>query len=139
MPHQVDGALVHAMSGSELSRGTNRTPPTANIPNRCATSSTSEPPVSWPWPPWQCFSVAASPGAHSDAASPRPYAPLLAMLLPTVAQQSVALLADMSQPLLASTGVFARNQSHIAADLFTAWKPLRRPDDQHVGQRCQWA
>jgi hypothetical protein len=38
----------------------NRIQPTAHIANRCATSSTTAPRVSWPWPPWQCFFPGAS-------------------------------------------------------------------------------
>ena len=60
---------LRAMSGSELSRA-NRTRPTANSPNRFATSSTTEHRAFWPLPPWQCFSVDASPGVYTDAASP---------------------------------------------------------------------
>jgi hypothetical protein len=56
----------------------NRTLPTANTPNRCATSSTTEPRVFWLWPTWQCFFADASPGAHTDAASPHYNAPPLA-------------------------------------------------------------
>src|SRR5216684_7063014 len=60
----------------------NRIRLTANSPNRCATSSTAERQVSWPWPPWQCFYVDALPGAHTDAASPGCTVRLLALLLP---------------------------------------------------------
>src|SRR5438874_5629357 len=35
----------------------NRTRPTANNPNRFATSSTTEHRAFWPSPPWQCFSL----------------------------------------------------------------------------------
>src|SRR5882762_3944634 len=48
-----------------------------------------------------------------------------------VAQQRIALLAEMSQPLFASTGVFTGNQPNVAADLLAAWEPFRRPNDQH--------
>jgi len=51
------------------------------------------------------------------------------------AQQRVALLADMSQPLPAGTGVFAGDESHIAADLLAARKPVGSHDDDHEGQR----
>lgn len=44
MPNQVDGALLHSMSGSELSP-TNRILPTANIRSHYAASSTSEQPA----------------------------------------------------------------------------------------------
>src|ERR1700730_5510225 len=49
-------------------------------------------------------------------------------------QQTAALLADVCQPLRASTGVLARDQSDIAADLLAALEPLRCPNDQHEGQ-----
>jgi hypothetical protein len=39
-------------------------------------------------------------------------------------QQRAALLGDVSQPLMASTGVFARDQSDIAGDLLAALEPL---------------
>jgi hypothetical protein len=50
-----------------------------------------------------------------------------------VAQQRIALLADVSQPLFAGAGVRARNESGVAADLLAARKPLWRPDDENVG------
>ena len=50
------------------------------------------------------------------------------------AQQGVALLADVPQALLTSTGVFTRNHAHIRADLLAALKPSRSSDDQHEGQ-----
>src|SRR5258708_23927813 len=49
-----------------------------------------------------------------------------------VTQQCVALLADMSQPLSAGTGVFTGNQPNVAADLLPARKPIRRPNDKNV-------
>src|SRR6266403_5621247 len=49
-------------------------------------------------------------------------------------KQRATLLGDVSQPLMASTGVLARDQSDIAADLLAALEPLRSPDDQHEGQ-----
>ena len=36
------------------------------------------------------------------------------------------------------TGVFAGDQSQVAADLLAATKTLRRPDDQNIGQCRQW-
>src|SRR6202790_2713784 len=41
------------------------------------------------------------------------------------AQQGTALLADVPQPLLASTGVLTRNHPHIRADLLAALEPRR--------------
>ena len=45
------------------------------------------------------------------------------------AQQGVALLADVSQPLLAGAGVFTRNHAHVRTDLLAARKPRRSSDD----------
>src|ERR1700675_2910610 len=42
----------------------NRIQPTANIANCCATSSTTERQVFWPWPLWQFFFLGASSGAY---------------------------------------------------------------------------
>ena len=53
---------------------------------------------------------------------------------PQVAQQCVALLADVSEPLPASTGVFTGNQPNVTADLLAARKPIWRPNDQNVDQ-----
>src|SRR5258708_9768748 len=61
---------------------TNRTLTTANIPNRSATSSTTEPLICAPWPPWRCSFPGASPGAHTDAASPDYTVRPPALLLP---------------------------------------------------------
>jgi hypothetical protein len=41
------------------------------------------------------------------------------------AQNRVALFADVSQPLPAGTGVFAGDQSQVAADLLVATKTFR--------------
>src|SRR6266849_5488338 len=49
-------------------------------------------------------------------------------------QQRISLLADVSQPLLASTGVLARNHAYVRADLLATVEPRRRPDDQHVSE-----
>src|SRR5260370_11633477 len=51
-----------------------------------------------------------------------------------IAQQGVALLADVSQPLMAGAGVFTGNEPNVASDLLAATKPLRRSDAQHEGQ-----
>jgi hypothetical protein len=45
------------------------------------------------------------------------------------AQQRAALLADVPQPLLTSTGVLTRNHAHVRADLLAALKPRRSSDD----------
>jgi hypothetical protein len=61
------------------------------------------------------------------------------------AQQRIALLADVSKSLLASTGVLTRNHPHVRADLLATLKPSRSSDDQHVsaevfyeGQYQKW-
>src|SRR5215471_4203130 len=54
-------------------------------------------------------------------------------------QQRTSLPADVSQPLLAATGVLTRNQSYVGADLLAAVEPRRSSDDQHIGQCCKWA
>ena len=45
--------------------------------------------------------------------------------------------ADVSQSLLASTGLLTRNHPHVRSDLLAALKPRWRSDDQHVGERRQ--
>src|SRR5258708_12731715 len=54
------------------------------------------------------------------------------------AQQGTTLLADMSQSLLASTGVLTRNHPHVGADLLATLKPRRSSDDQHIGEGRKW-
>jgi serine/threonine protein kinase len=49
-------------------------------------------------------------------------------------QQGIALLADVPQPLLASTGVLTRNHPHVVADLLAAWKTFPSSNDQHESQ-----
>jgi hypothetical protein len=53
------------------------------------------------------------------------------------AQQHVALFADVSQSTTISAGLFRRNQTYVAGDLFAAMKTLRRSDYQLEGQRRQ--
>jgi len=50
------------------------------------------------------------------------------------AQQRIALLTDVPQPLTAGTGVLARNEPQVAADLLAATKTFRCPDDQNESQ-----
>jgi hypothetical protein len=45
------------------------------------------------------------------------------------------LFADVAQPMPAGTGVLARNETHIAADLLAAMQPFSSSDDQHESQR----
>jgi hypothetical protein len=49
-----------------------------------------------------------------------------------VTQQRIPLLTDVSQPLLARTGIFAGDHPQIRADLFATVEPLRRSDDQDI-------
>jgi len=58
-----------------------RTLPTSYIPNHFATSSTAEPRVFGPWPPWRCSFADAAPGAYTVASSPNHNAPLLGLPL----------------------------------------------------------
>src|SRR6185295_7654687 len=48
------------------------------------------------------------------------------------AQQHIALLTEMSQSLLAGTGVLTRDESNVATDLLATGKPIRRPNDLNV-------
>jgi hypothetical protein len=50
------------------------------------------------------------------------------------AQQRVALLADVPEPLLAATGILAGDHSHVVADLLVTMKSTRSSNDQHVGE-----
>src|SRR5712692_9483417 len=70
MPNQVDGVLVHTMSGTELSHVRTELQRTGNTHSCSATSSTSEPPDGAPAPPWQCSCADASPGECSDVSTP---------------------------------------------------------------------
>src|SRR5580693_8640758 len=60
----------------------NRTLLTFQNPIPCASSSTSEPPASSPWPPWRFSVPAASSGGHSGCAIPGGCASSLAPLPP---------------------------------------------------------
>jgi len=42
-------------------------------------------------------------------------------------QQRIALLADVSKPVMAGTGVLIGNEHHVAADLLAARKPSGVP------------
>jgi hypothetical protein len=42
--------------------------------------------------------------------------------------------ADVSEPLLAATGILAGNHPHVVADLLATRKSTRSSDDQHLGQ-----
>jgi hypothetical protein len=139
MPIQVDDVLLHAISGTELSRVRTELDPLRMLPTV---------------PPHPVQPHPESPGhAHlGDVPLPAqrqmqvPSSPVritsccgLGCFHQQETQQRAALLGDVSQPLLADTGILLRNQSQIAADLLAALEPLHRPDDQHEGQRRQRA
>jgi hypothetical protein len=50
-------------------------------------------------------------------------------------QQRIALFTDVTEPLTLGTGVLARNQAQIAAELFATAKALRCSDNQHERKR----
>src|SRR2546421_9216515 len=117
MPNQMDDALLHAMSGSELSRVRTefdqlRIVPTVPPHPVQANSEFSG---------HSCLgNVFVS--THCQVHIPTPPVRVtscgcLRCFSQQVAQQRIALLADVSQPLFAGTGVFARNESGVAADL----------------------
>src|SRR5690242_4833648 len=133
MPNHVDDALLHAMSGYELSRVRTETdqlrivppiPPHPVQPNREFPGH------------GRLGNILVSTHRQVHIATPpvrvTPYR-CLRCCSQQVAQQRVALLAEMSQSLLAGTGVLARNESKVATDLLATGKPLRRPKDLHVG------
>ncbi len=134
MPNHLDDALLHAMSGSELSRVRTEF-------NQLRILPTIAPHPVQPngeFPGHGHFGNSFPP-AHRQvhiAAPPVWVTPCgrLRRFPQQVAQQCVALLADVSQPLLAGAGVLTGNQPCVAADLLAARKPLRSPDDQNVDQ-----
>src|SRR5271170_4846494 len=134
MPIQVDGVLLHAMSDSELSRVRTELHPLCIFPTI-------------PPHPVHPNREPSGHGHLGDVPLPaqrQMHVPSPPVRIPTrcglrcfsqqETQKRAALLGDVSWPLLASTGVLARDQSHIAADLLAALEPLRSPDDQHEGQ-----
>jgi hypothetical protein len=117
MPNQVDDALLHAMSGSELSR-------VRTDLDRLRIVPTVAPHPVQPnreFPGHRCLSnVLVS--THRQVHIPTPPVRVtscrcLRCFPQQIAQQRIALLAEMSQPLPPGTGVFTRNKSRIAADL----------------------
>src|ERR1035438_8662767 len=117
MPNQVDDALLHAMSGYELSRVRTELDHLRILPTVAP----------HPVQPNGEFSGHGHLGnsffpAHRQVHIPTP--PVLVTPYGSLrcfhqqeAQQRIALLADMSQPLPAGTGVLTRNEPHVAADL----------------------
>jgi len=105
MPIHCGGVLVHAMSETELSRVRTELDPTLNIPNRSATSSTAELQSSGHG---HLGDIPLS--THRQNATYRRLQSAsnvlrLVLLLPARTKQRAALLGDVSQPLMASTGV----------------------------------
>ena len=129
MPNHVDDVLLHAMDDSELSRV------------RTEFNQLRILPIVAPHPvqPNGKFSGHGHFGnsffpAHHQVHIPTPpicIAPCgcLCCFHQQEAQQCIALLADVSQPLPAGTGVLARNQPGVAADLLATRKPIRSPND----------
>src|SRR5580658_10417563 len=134
MPNQVDDALRHAMSGSELSR----------VPTECNQLCILPTVPPHPVQPNSKFPGHGHLGNSFFPTHPQvpiPTSPLwvtpcgrLRCFSQQVAQQRVALLTDMSQPLLAGTGVLTGNQPGVAADLLATRKPIGCPDDESVDQ-----
>ena len=113
---------------------TNRTLTTVNTHNHSATSSTSEPQL-----PSHRYLGNALALAHRQMNVPTSPVGMdthrrLSSLRQQEAQQGVALLADVPQPLLAAAGVLTGNHPHVRANLLAAVETLRSSDDQHVGQ-----
>src|SRR5271170_5454851 len=134
MPIHVDGVLVHAMSGTELSRVRTEldplrifptVPPHPVQPN--GKSSSHRHLGNVPLPTHCQVHVPSSPVRITTRCS-------LCRFSQQETQQRAALLADVAQPLMTGARVLARDQSDIAANLLTALKPLRSSDDQHEGQ-----
>ena len=129
MPNQVDGALVHAMSGSKLSRVRTELYHLRILPT--VASHPVQPNSEFPGHR-HLGNVLFS--THRQVHIPTPPVRItthrrLRCFSQQVAQQRVALLADVSQPLMAGAGVFTGNEPDVAADLLAAMKPLRSSDD----------
>src|SRR5437773_10306517 len=134
MPNQVDDALLHAMYEYELSRVRTEFNQLRILP------MVSPHPVqpNTEFSGHGHFGNSFFPAYHQVQILTPPIwvtpCGRLCRLHQQEAQQGIALLADMSQPLPAGTGVLARNQPGVAADLLAARKPLRRSNDQNVDQ-----
>jgi hypothetical protein len=134
MPHHVDGVLLHAMYDTELSRVR-----TALHCLRILAASSPHP-----------IQLNCQPASHrylgntlvpTHRQMDTPTSPVrmdthccLGRLHQQKTQQGTALLANVPQPLLATTGVLARNHPHVRADLLAPWKSCRSSDDQHLSQ-----
>jgi hypothetical protein len=133
MPNQVDDALLHAMSGSELSRVRTETDQLRIVP------TVAPHPVQtnreFPGHGRLGYVLVSSHRQVHIATPPVRVTPYrcLRCFSQQVAQQRVALLTEMSQSLLAGTGVLTRDESNVATDLLATGKPIRRPNNLNVG------
>src|ERR1700689_1614097 len=134
MPNHVDGVLLHTMYDTELSRVR-----TAFLGLRILAASSPHP-----------IQLNRQPASHRYLGNTLvsthrqmdiPTSPVrmdtrgcLGRLHQPKTQQGIALLANVPQPLLATTGVLARNHPHVGADLLAPWKSCRSSDAQHVSQ-----
>jgi hypothetical protein len=134
MPNHLDDALLHAMDGSELSRVRtefNRlrilpiVSPHPVQPNR-KFSGHGHLGNSF-FPTHHQVHIPTSPVGVTSCGCLRCFSQ-------QEAQQRVALLGDMPEPLPASTGVFTGNEPGVAADLLATRKPIGCPDDESVDQ-----
>ena len=139
MPNQAHDVLLHTMSGTELSHvrtELQRRRVRTSIPPHPVQANRQTSPHrdlgNALVPAHRQVHVATSPLRVDSCCR-------LCRLHQQESQQRISLLADVSQPLLASAGVLARNHPHIRADLLATMKPLRRSDDQHVRQCRQRA
>src|ERR1700683_241823 len=129
MPIQVDGVLLHAMSGSELSRVRTELDPLCILP------TVSPHPVQ----PNRESSGHGHLGDVPLSTHRQAHIPSFPVRITTSCglgcfhqqetQQRTALLGDVFQPVMAGTGILLRNQSDVAADLLAALESLRSSDD----------
>src|ERR1700689_1743655 len=134
MPIHIHGVLLHTMSETELSRvrtelQRRRILPTIP-PHPIQANRESSPYRSLGntfVPTHRQVNVPTSP-VRMDARC------CLGRLHQQEAQQGTALLTDVSQSLLASTGVLTRNHSHVRANLLAPLEASRSSDDQHIGE-----
>ena len=134
MPNQVDDALLHAMSDSELSRVRTEFNQLRILP--IVAPHPVQPNSEFPghghlgnsfFPAHHQVHIPTSPVRVTPCGCLRCFSQ-------QVTQQRVTLLTDMSQPLMAGTGVLTGNEPRVAADLLATRKPIWCPDDQNVGQ-----
>jgi hypothetical protein len=131
MPHHLDDALLRAMGFTELSRVR-----TKLHRRRIFTTTPPHPVQPNPQPASHRYLGNASVSTHRQMHVPT--FPVwmnarcrLGFLHQQEPQQGTARLGNVSQSLLASTGVLTRDHPYVRADLLAAWKPSRSSDDQH--------